>query len=219
VALAKDAMVGMKPSHKILLKWGRRLARILPGSWGRVLDRGYDLLTKFEVVEMRRHDLNQLPPVRIPDGIVVSPLQPGREQDYIRVMRDSLKEDADAEWFRQNFSEDREYDPRNLILFYQDNKPVAAAAAWQYKYKNRTIGHIKSVGVIREYRGRGLGRQVSLVALHRLKDRGFDEVMLKATTSRIRAVELYFGLGFEPRYSVWVRKRKWRRLLSKIRRC
>lgn len=219
MALAEETVVGMKKAGRILVKWGRRLARILP-SWGRrILDKGYDLLTKFDVAEMRLQGLNQLPAVRIPAGFVVSTLQPGREQDYIQVMKDSLKRDADEEWFRRNFSEDREYDPRNLILFYRDKKPVAAAAAWHYKHKKRTMGHLKSVGVIREYRGMGLGRQVSLVALQRLKERGFDEVMLKTYASRVRALELYLGLGFEPHYSMWAGKRKWRRLLSKIRQC
>jgi len=221
VALALEAnpLVSMKAVNKILMIQVRRLSHFLPSRWVRMLDKGYDLLTKFNVVEMRLEDLNHLPPIRVPDGFVVCILEPGREKDYIAVMRQSLKKNADPEWFRQSFFSDVEYDPQNLILVYREKTPVAAAAAWQYKLKNRTIGHLRSVGVIQDFRGKGLGRQVSLIALHRLKDRGFHEVMLKTQGNRLRAIQLYLLLGFKPRYSLLAGKRKWRRLLSKIRCC
>lgn len=217
MAVAKNTMVGMKSLDKIILNWGRRLSLILPPRLARVLDKGYDLFSKFNVVEMRLKDLSHLPPVRVPDGFVVCTLSPGREQDYIDVMQQSLKKNADPEWFRQSFLEDAEYDPQNLILICEEKTPVAAAAAWQHKIKNRTIGYLKSVGVVQDFQGRGLGRQVSLIALYRLRDRGFDEVILKTHGHWLPAIHLYLSLGFKPRYNLWTGKRKWQRLLSKIR--
>ncbi len=207
----------MKPLNRILMNWGRRLSLILPPRWARVLDKGYDLFSKFNIVEMRLEELSHLPPIRVPEGFVVCPLPPGREQDYIDVMRQSLKKNADQEWFHQNFLEDAEYDPQNLILIYQEKTPVAAAAAWQHKIKKRTIGYLKSVGVVQDFQGRGLGRQVSLIALYRLRDRGFDEVILKTHVQWLPAIRLYLSIGFEPRYNLWTGKSKWRRLLSKVR--
>jgi ribosomal protein S18 acetylase RimI-like enzyme len=216
MALAQNTVVGMKSAEKILLNWGRRVGRIFPSWIMRILDKGYDLITKFNVVEMRLKDLSHLPPIRIPGGYTVRKLEPGHEQDYVDVMRLSLKKDADSAWFRQNFPEDKDYDPRNLVLIYREERPVAAAAAWDHQHKNKKMGHLKSVGVVRDCQGSGLGRLVSLVALHLLKDRGFDEIILKTHRSQIRAVQLYLSLGFEPRYNLWAGKRKWRRMLSKI---
>jgi GNAT superfamily N-acetyltransferase len=215
MALSKEPLVGIKSAPKILVDLGRRLSHHLPFRWGRVLDKTYDLFTKFNVVEMSLKDLSHLPPVQMPDGFDVCLLESGSEEDYIAVMRQSLKKNADPDWFHQNFSADMEYNPENLILIYKEKNPVAAAAAWQKKYKNQWIGQIKSVGVVPDYRGRGLGLQVSLTALHRLRCRGFQEVMLKTHTSRLPAIHLYLSLGFEPRHNFWFGKRKWRRLLTR----
>lgn len=202
-------------AQKYLKNRGQRLSRHLPSRMALVLDKGADLLNKTKIVEMWLKDLSHLPPIQMPEDFYVCTLKPGIEQDYIDVMRQSLKKNADPEWFHQNFLKDIEYDPQNLILVYREKTPVAVAAAWQVKRKNQNIGHLKSVGVVEDYRGQGLGRQVSLVALHRLRDRGFHKVMLKTHGNRLRAIHLYLSIGFEPQYNLWMGKRKWRRLLSK----
>ena len=173
-------------------------------------------LTKYYVVEMRLRNWDKLLPTQLPDSYFVSPLKPGSEQDYIDVMRQSLKEKADKNWFYHSFSIELEYDPQNLILIYKDKTPIAASAAWQIKRKGHWIGHLKNVGVVRDYQGRGLGRHISLCALHRLRDRGFSEVMLKTHDNRLRAIQLYLSLGFEPQYSLWAGKRKWKQIYDQI---
>jgi ribosomal protein S18 acetylase RimI-like enzyme len=156
------------------------------------------------------------PPIDLPADFHASTLKQGKEEDYIDVMRQSLKEKADLFFFRQNFSKYADYAPENMILIYHEKRPVAAAAAWQAKRETKRIGLLKDVGVAKDFQGRGLGRLVSLLALHRLKERGFQEVMLKTHSYRLRAIQLYLSLGFEPRYNFWAGKRKWKRLLRRI---
>ncbi len=210
-------MVGVRNIQDFIRKRGSRLKRFFPEEVVRVLKKGLNLLTKFYVVEMRLKDLSQLPPVQVPDTFCVGPLEPGFEQDYVDVMRQSLKEKADKHWFHSNFSRFREYDTQNLILIYKEETPIAAAAAWQIKRRGRWIGHLMHVGVVRDYQGKGLGRCISLYTLHRLRDRGFSEVLLKTHDNRLHAIQLYLSLGFEPHYNLLAGKRKWKRLIDQIK--
>ena len=209
-------MVGVKKIQDFFRKPGSRLRRMLPSKAVRFLTKGFNLLTKFYVVEMRLRDLSQLPPVQVPDGYRLASLEPGYEQHYIDVMRQSLKEKADENWFFHSFTSFREYDPKNLLVLFKEDIPVAVAAAWQTRRKGEWMGLLKNVGVIQDYQGKGLGRCISLFALHRLRDRGFSEVFLKTHDYRIRAIQLYLSLGFEPRYNLGAGKRKWKRLISQI---
>lgn len=206
----------MRQIQRSVFKYGRPFRHILNKRMVLVLEKCFNQLTRTYVVEMRLKNLGRLPPVRLPAGFHASTLKPGKEKDYTEVMRRSLKEKADLFFFQQNFSKHAEYDPENLILIYREETPVAAAAAWQVMREKKCIGLLRDVGVVRDFQGRGLGRQVSLLALHRLRDRGFHEVMLKTHNYRLRAIRLYLSLGFEPWHSLWAGKRKWKRLLKKI---
>lgn len=207
----------MRRLQAFLRKKGGAVAKFLPQPINLILKKCVKSLTKFYVVEMRLKDLNKLLPAQVTDSFCVSPMKPGSEQDYVDVMRQSLKENVDKNWFHSSFSKDLEYDPQNLILIYKENTPIAAAAAWQIKRKGRWIGHLKNVGVVRDYQGRGYGRHISLCALRRLRDRGFSEVMLKTHDNRLPAISLYLSLGFEPKYNFWAGKRKWKRIVSQIK--
>ena len=77
------------------------------------------------------------------------------------------------EWFCRTFSNDPQYNPDNLLLIYEDTTPIAAAAAWQTLLGSKKTGLVHMVGVDRKYQGRGLGRVITLLVLHRLKERGF----------------------------------------------
>jgi len=207
-------MVGIKEAQQFLSHWGRHLRRILTPRMTVILEKSVNKLAKTYIVVLRLKDLGQLPPVQIPAGFQLSTVKPGHEQDFIHVMRQSLRRGADRNWFLQSFSKYPDYDPENLILIYRGKDPVAAAAAWQIVRRGENIGLLKDVGVIQDYQGRGLGRQVSLAALHRLRERGFQEVILKTHDFRIPAIGLYLSIGFEPEYNLWAGKRKWKKILE-----
>lgn len=140
-----------------------------------------------------------------------------RDLDYVRVMQRSLLESADAQWFRETFSDDPDYDPENLLIIFVDEQPIAATAAWQAEWDGRPVGLIHMVGVDREHRGQGLGRLILLLALHRLKERGFHKVLLRTEDSRIPALRLYLSLGFEPVVLNARHEARWREILSDVR--
>lgn len=57
-------------------------------------------------------------------------------------------------------------------------------------------GAIQNVGVVPEYRGRGLGRALLLKCLEGFQTLGVPRVYLEVTASNLPAVQLYRSLGF-----------------------
>ena len=161
-------------------------------------------------------DLSTIPSIKLPPGYHSASLSPGHEIDYIGVMRRSLAAEADMEWFCRTFSNDPQYNPDNLLLIYEDTTPIAAAAAWQTLLGSKKTGLVHMVGVDRKYQGRGLGRVITLLVLHRLKERGFHSVMAATEDFRIPALSLYLSLGFKPVCRNRLDSLRWKKVLSRI---
>ncbi len=58
------------------------------------------------------------------------------------------------------------------------------------------VGGIYGLGVLPEFRGRGLGRAVLLGAVEKLKKAGAKEIMLQVATGNANALHLYESCGF-----------------------
>lgn len=61
--------------------------------------------------------------------------------------------------------------------------------------QKRTAGYI-GLGLLPEYRGRGIGRRLMLYAMERGREAGFKEIRLDCRLSNKRAIHLYKSLGF-----------------------
>jgi ribosomal protein S18 acetylase RimI-like enzyme len=174
-------------------------------------------LTGPAALSMLLPDLSAVPPIRIPPGYYSASLSPGHEIDYARVMSRSLVAEADANWFSRTFNDDPAYNPDNLLLIYEDTTPVAAAAAWQKPSEAKKTGLVYMLGVDRDYQGRGLGRIMLLLVLHRLKDRGFHKVLAITEDFRLPVISLYLSLGFKPQYRNRLDALRWKKALRRVR--
>ena len=164
---------------------------------------GYEILAteraRDTAIRMRRDDLEGLPPVVVPEGYVCRPMAPDEAWAYLEVMNASnYSGEADQAWFDRTFAGDPEYDPAHLKLIWRGDRPVAAAGAWHITIDEERWGMIHWVGVSRDERGGGLGKAVTLAALHRLRERGFTRAMLDTNAWRLAAVAAYMRLGFRP---------------------
>ena len=70
------------------------------------------------------------------------------------------------------------------------------------------IGHINLVGVLRAYRGRGLGRWLLLWGIEHLRSQGITGIELSVDAENENAAGLYRSVGFDPveEWPQWMRK-------------
>lgn len=70
------------------------------------------------------------------------------------------------------------------------------------------VGHVNLVGVLRAYRGRGLGRWLLLWGIERLRSLGIEQIELSVDAKNENAVGLYRSVGFEPleEWPQWMRR-------------
>jgi ribosomal protein S18 acetylase RimI-like enzyme len=188
---------------------GRILRKFLPEGRVQELRMVAEWLFGPRYLHMVRSGQDPLPAVALPDGFQVKSSVAEREEDYLRVMRRSLVRDADREWFRRVFSGDPEYHPADLFILCRGDEPVGAAAAWRHEWKGRRAGLVHMVGVDPSCRRRGVGRALVLLVLHRLRDKGFHEVLLRTEDFRAPALALYRSLGFRPIYVHWTHRLRW----------
>ena len=136
---------------------------------------------------------------------------------YIAVMnRSALMGGCDQAWFERNYTKDPLFDPSYLCLIWHGELPVAAAGAWHCTIDGEEWGMVQWVGVIDKERGKGLGKVVTLAALHRLKERGFTRAMLGTHPWRVQAIATYLHLGFVPWPTAYAPQAVWDEVLRDL---
>ena len=151
------------------------------------------------MIRMRRDTLEGLRSLSLPEGYVCRPMEGNESWAYVEIMNQSnYAGEVNADWFQRVFLDDPGYDPSFLQIVWRGNRPVAAAAAWHKEIDGERWGMVHWVGVVQDERGLGLGKAVTLAALHRLRERGFRHAMLDTSVWRLPAVASYFRLGFVP---------------------
>jgi ribosomal protein S18 acetylase RimI-like enzyme/catechol 2,3-dioxygenase-like lactoylglutathione lyase family enzyme len=92
---------------------------------------------------------------------------------------------------------------------------IAATATARFvpeRYPNS--GYLHWVGAYSHYKGKGLGRHVSLAVLHAFRERGHADAVLETQDTRLPAIHTYLKLGFTPEYSDDAHEARWARILS-----
>lgn len=81
---------------------------------------------------------------------------------------------------------------RHFAIAALDGVPIGCVrlGAWE------GIGDITALGVVPEYRGRGLGRALLLSAVAELTEQGLDPIALEVETDNLNALGLYQACGF-----------------------
>ena len=107
----------------------------------------------------------------------------GELGDYLKV--------AEKSWYDHHASDELEY-----FIAYKDDAPVAVATLTSCD----DLGYISNVGSLREVRGEGFGKLVTLYCVEASKDRGNTTHFL-ATEEKNYPNEFYKRIGFETRFS------------------
>jgi mycothiol synthase len=77
-------------------------------------------------------------------------------------------------------------------------------------------GYLHMVAVAPLYRGRRLGRCISLAALRHMTIRGCPDVVLDTDDYRVPAIRTYLSLGFVPDIVESDHGERWRRILATV---
>ena len=179
---------------------------------------GYQSVRHFFTMQ---HNLRQLPDMPLPAGIEIRPVQ---KPDHLRPIWDT-KEAAFADHWGHAQRNEEDFQrwcktptfEHNLwqVAWDVSNNSVAGVSINSIYYEDNKHygfqrGWIDTLGVRREWRGRGLAKALLVRSLRLLKGKGMAEGMLGVDASNpTGALQLYEKVGF----SVYKRSRVWRKTI------
>ncbi len=146
-------------------------------------------------VVMFLNSLSNLPAWSLPPGYEMRSLQPGDEQAWEQIIAASFGEQYH---FKEFMEKEDQYEPEKVWFVVHNHRPVATASAWHINKYPEDTGCLHMVGILPEHAGKGLGKQVSLAALHKMKQEGRSKAMLNTNTFRLPAIKTYLNIGFTP---------------------
>ena len=96
----------------------------------------------------------------------------------------------------ENFKTIIENDNSFLLGAFDENKLVGILTLIIYQIPTGKNGRIEDVVVDKNYRGKKIGEQLSLMAINKGKELNLDKMFLTSNPSRIAANKLYQKIGF-----------------------
>lgn len=93
---------------------------------------------------------------------------------------------------------------------------IAATASCRSLPDCPEVGYLHWVAVHKDYRGFGLGRMISTVALREFAEQGKASAILDTDDHRIPAIKTYLKLGFKPEFLSASDEERWRNILTVV---
>lgn len=176
-----------------------------PAAEAFVAARSLQVVRELFVLGRRFADHPPLPEAVLPPGLVARGFRVGAdEQEWLRV--NALAFAHHAEQGRLTLADlearmaEPWFDPAGLILVVPvGEEQTVAAFHWTKVRPEDGSGEVYVVGVDPAYQGRGLGRPLTLLGLHHLRDLGVADVILYVDGDNPAALAVYRGLGFTTR--------------------
>ena len=165
-------------------------------------------------VAMFLDSLSNLPAWSLPPGYEMRSLHPGDEHAWERIIAKSFQE---VYLFAECIAKHEQYVPEKVWFVTYDNVPVATATAWYTNKFPEDTGCLHMVGNLPEHTGKGLGKQVSLAALHKMRLEGRSQAMLNTDVFRLPAIKTYLNLGFRPRIIDDSHYERWKTVAEKLK--
>lgn len=151
-------------------------------------------------------DLRWIDPVpALPSRLVWVPWDDSVLHDHAEVKYRCFQKELDARIFPNLANHDGCVQLMELIRAKPGFMPTATwliadshgcCATVQGVREENSVGGIQNLGVLPEYRGRGLGRMLLLKALHGFRQSGLKRARLEVSARNRPAVRLYHDIGF-----------------------
>jgi len=121
----------------------------------------------------------------------------GCNQDFIKLCRlldDYLNKIVGGEENRKQYIPyNKLEDIHDVILAYDNSTPVGCAS---FKFYDNNTAEIKRVFVKKEYRGKGISKELMNLLEKRAIDKGFNTFLLETGAPLVEAMGLYNQLGY-----------------------
>lgn len=185
--------------------------------WKEVLEaEGYEQVN--HVLEMVRPDLEDIPDMPLPEGIVVRPAHPEHYRAIWNLSRDAMRDHRD--FCEDDFNEARYQEwingpriqPHLWQIAWAGEDVVGTVRSYILDEENarsgRLRGHTEFIHVAREWRRKGIASALLSRSLAVLKEHGMQEATLDVDADNLSgAVRVYERLGFKETYHfVWYRR-------------
>ena len=162
---------------------------------------------------MRRPTLDDLPEEGIPAGLTLRTFLPDDVRGWANLMTGAIGA-WDEDLARRNFLREPGVLPEGIFFLMRGKQFVATATDKQLPLAD--LGYLHMVAVAPSERGKGLGRSVSLAALHCMRARGCREAILDTDDFRLPAIRTYLALGFVPETAALDHAESWQRILARL---
>ena len=151
-------------------------------------------------------------PPAFPDDVRIRPIVPGADDEaFVELVNDTFREHPTP--LRLELAQVRRvharpgFDPVTIQVMTTAADPgrlIGFCRIARHDDGEHAIGEVKHVGVRREHRGRGLGRELVRWGVDEARRRGAADVLLSVEGENEGALHLYESLGFE-RDTEWPR--------------
>ncbi len=161
---------------------------------------------------MRKENTSDIPPLRLPEGILLSTHLAGMEKSWEELIAASFGASYSFDTMLTKWSG---YAPGYVFYLSREGAPVATASA----VANPDFpgeGWLHMVGTHPAARGLGLGKLASLAVLRSFAERGIRTAVLSTDDHRIPAIVTYLKLGFRPIILDDTHEGRWAKIFSEI---
>jgi ribosomal protein S18 acetylase RimI-like enzyme len=150
-------------------------------------------------------DLDRLPALALPEGFYWLSWYPGLIETHAELLYGCFYQEIDAVVFASLGDRDG---CRRLMSEIVRKNGFLPQATWllacpsgfcgtvQGIRERKGVGAIQNLGILPGYRGRGLGAQLLLQAMHGFRQAGLQRTLLEVTAQNERAIRIYRRLGF-----------------------
>ncbi len=167
-------------------------------------------------LHMFRASLDGLPPVVLPAGCELRCFQAGDEPVWERVIALSFGKNPGEIPFEQSMRRDC-FLPERVLFIRRDGADVGTASAYVTPADRMPdCGYLHYVGVMPGHTGLHLGYQVTLAALHRMRQEGRRRAILQTDDFRLPAIKTYLNLGFVPMLVDENQRQRWREVFANL---
>jgi mycothiol synthase len=123
------------------------------------------------------------------------------EEVWIRIQNEAYREYED---FRPDTMEDMEvwkkspnFDPTGMFIAELDGRPIGTVNAYIDKKREEKKGFLRALGVVPEFRRKGVGRRLVEKAVESLKERGMESVQGWTRKDKVACRSLLERMGFK----------------------